>query len=342
MVLGGGTGTSGTRGVAPLCEDGLSCSLVRVLAQAPAFAQKHKNAALVTLVATQGSTPRHVGTRMLISGDGEQIGTIGGGRVELEVVRCAQEVATSGHVAHATHNLVRDLGMCCGGTMRFFVEPLGPCVPAIEEMVKRRTARLPSWLETNLELGGMQLRTQAPEQVRDADGVFCCAIHPKPRVVLLGCGHLSRAIGPLANDLGFDVVLCDDNETSAIDASPPWAHMDIPSFELRDIEKAAGALGEQDYVLILTRDHDIDQRIVEACLPLVDSLAYLGLIGSLGKIGRFRKRIFAKNIATEAQWAKLHGPIGLDIAAETPLEIAVSILAQLVAVKNRSQAGAEV
>jgi len=312
---------------------------VRVLAQAPAFAQKHKNAALVTLVATQGSTPRHLGTRMLVSEHGEQVGTIGGGRVELEVVRCAQEVASSGKVAHATHNLVRDLGMCCGGTMRFFIEPLQPCLAAMADAVSRRSARLPSWLETDLVTGGMLLQTEDPGKRTDSSSVFCVSIQPKPRVVLLGCGHLSRAIGPLANDLGFEVVLCDDNETSAIDAMPPWADLAVPSFELRDIEKAAGALGGQDYVLILTRDHGIDQRIVEACLPHVDRLAYLGLIGSLGKIGRFRKRIFAKNIATEAQWAKLHGPIGLDIAAETPLEIAVSILAQLVQVKNRTSVG---
>ncbi len=312
---------------------------MRVLAQAPAFAQKHKTAALVTLVATQGSTPRHIGTRMLVSEDGAQVGTIGGGRVELEVVRRAQDVASSGVIAHTTHNLVRDLGMCCGGTMEFLAEPLHPCLPAIEGAVARRAARLSTWLETDLAMGGLTLRTEAPSH---KDQVLCIAIHPKPRVVLLGCGHLSRAIGPLAGQLGFEVVICDDNETSAIDSLPSWADQAVPSFSLRDIEEAVGPLGAQDYVLVLTRDHGIDQQIIESCLPRVDSLAYLGLIGSLGKIGRFRKRILAKNIATEEQWAKLHGPIGLDIAAETPLEIAVSILAELVRVKNTAGVGAKV
>ncbi len=305
---------------------------MNVLAQAPVFAQNHVDATLVTLVATQGSTPRHVGTRMLVGANGDQVGTIGGGRVELEVVSAAVDIARNGGVAHATHNLVRDLGMCCGGTMRFFFEPLGPCLPAIQEMLDRKQQRLPSWLVGNTEAGGMSLHTSAPAD----PSLFCIAEHPKPRLFLMGCGHLSRAIGPLAKDLGFGIVLCDDNETAAIDEAPVWAEQTVPSFELRDIEAVAGQLGGADYVLVLTRDHGIDQRIVEACLPHVERLAYLGLIGSLGKIGRFRKRVLAKDIATERQWEMLHGPIGLDIAAETPLEIAVSILAQLVKIKNSS------
>ena len=311
---------------------------MRVLAQAPAFAQKHKNAALVTLVATAGSTPRHPGTHMLVSGTGEQVGTIGGGRVEFEVVRAAQEVANGGSVAHATHNLVRDLGMCCGGSMTFFTQPLRPCLPAIAQLLERRASRLASCAQINLAVGGMHVQTCLPASEKQANEVFALSIQPTPRVLLFGCGHLSRAIGPLAVGLGFEVVLCDDNETSAIDELPAWAGVLVPSFELRDIEAQVGELGAQDYLLILTRDHGIDQRIVEACLPHVDRLAYLGLIGSLGKIGRFRKRILAKGIVSEQQWNKLRGPIGLDIAAETPLEIAVSILAELVKVKNRSQA----
>ncbi|MCP4447363.1 MAG: XdhC family protein [Myxococcales bacterium] len=313
---------------------------MRVLALAPVFAQKHKNAALVTVVASSGSTPRHPGTHMLVSADGAQRGTIGGGRVELEIVAVAQAVAGGALVAHATHNLVRDLGMCCGGSMSFFTQPLAPCLSAIAELVERRSSRLSSWAEMNLERGGMEIRTSQADA--GSERVFRLHVRPSPRVVLLGCGHLSRAIGPLAADLGFKVVLCDDNQTSAIDELPAWADVLVPSFELRDIEKQTGRLGTQDYVLILTRDHGIDQRIVEACLPRIDDLAYLGLIGSQGKIGRFRKRILAKDIATEAQWGKLHGPIGLDIAAETPIEIAVSILAQLVRVKNSSLSEGEV
>jgi len=277
---------------------------------------------------------------MLVSAAGAQVGTIGGGRVEYEVVQCAQDVAGGAPIVSVTHNLVRDLGMCCGGSMTFFVQPLVPCLSAIEDAMARQVERVPCWLQANVQQGGMEVLASAPlPSVEVLSHELGIKVLPHARVVLMGCGHLSRAIGPLAADLGFEVVLCDDNETSAIDEKVKWAAFSIPSFELRDIEIAIGPLGEQDYILILTRDHAIDQSILETFLPRIESLAYLGLIGSLGKIGRFRKRIMAKGSVSEAQWSALHGPIGLDISAETPLEIAVSILAQLIAIKNRNEQG---
>ncbi|MCH8819582.1 MAG: XdhC family protein [Acidobacteria bacterium] len=157
---------------------------------------------------------------------------------------------------------------------------------------------------------------------------------PAPRVLLFGCGHLARAIGPMAEGLGFEVVLCDDNATGAIDQIPAWATQVVPSFSLRDVEKSLNRLGPRDYVLILTRDHAIDQRIVEETLERVADFDYVGLIGSLGKVGRFRKRVLAKGAVSEEQWQGLRAPIGLDICAETPQEIAVSIMAELIALKN--------
>lgn len=141
----------------------------------------------------------------------------------------------------------------------------------------------------------------------------------------------------MAGSLGFEVVVCDDNETSAVEERPPWADLMVESFALRDIESSIGRLGAGDYLLVLTRDHAIDQRIIEATMPRVAEFEYLGLIGSRGKIGRFRKRVLAKEIVDEEQWQKLRAPIGLDIGAETPAEIAVSILAELVTIRNRGR-----
>ncbi len=314
---------------------------VRVLAQAPVFAMKHKKVALVTVIRTKGSTPRHAGTHMLVSATGELVGTIGGGRVEHEVIQWARQLADD-EVAQVTHDLVHDLAMCCGGSMTFLAQPLVLCLGGIEELCQREAARGSSWFELDLRDGGLKVQTRLDSRVQDSkqvsERVFRGHVVPPPRVFLFGYGHLSRAIGPMAAALGFAVVLCDDNETLALDEAPPWASACVPSFVFHDIEKQAGTLGAQDYLLILTRDHGIDQKILEACLPHVDRLAYLGLIGSLGKIGRFKKRVLAKGVASDAQWAKLHGPMGLSIAAETPHEIAISILAELVQVKNLSQA----
>ena len=80
----------------------------------------------------------------------------------------------------------------------------------------------------------------------------------------------------------------------------------------------------------------MDQAILERALAC-ESLSYLGVIGSLGKIGRFRKRLAAKGAATAEAWTRVHGPIGLDIAAETPDEIAVSVVAELISIRNRAR-----
>ena len=136
----------------------------------------------------------------------------------------------------------------------------------------------------------------------------------------------------------FDVVVCDDNETGAIDDDVTWADQVVASFSIREVEEAVGGLGASDFAVILTRDHAIDQKILEELLPRVE-LAYLGLIGSHGKVGRFKKRLISKGSFVAEQWQRLHAPIGIDIAAETPAEIAISVAAELVATKNRRRRG---
>jgi xanthine dehydrogenase accessory factor len=273
---------------------------------------------------------------MLVSRGGQQVGSIGGGRVEQELVESAREVAAGGAPRLVRHDLVKDLAMCCGGSMELFVEPFGGCAEIIAAINERQERRQLSVLETDLERGGKTLvdSDHASESPYREGSVFRETIWPAPRVVLFGCGHLARAIGPLARSLEFDVIVCDDNATGAIEEDPGWASEVVSSFSLADVEKKL-ALGRRDYLLILTRDHGIDQRIVEESLLRVDEVDYLGLIGSLGKVGRFRKRVLAKGQISEEQWEKLHAPIGLDICAETPQEIAVSIMAELVALKNR-------
>jgi xanthine dehydrogenase accessory factor len=223
--------------------------------------------------------------------------------------------------------------------MELFVEPFAACADVVSDMLRLRKERAICSLETDLSQGGKRLvpaTGSTPTTCRDG-GIFREAIFPAPRVVLFGCGHLARAIGPLAATLGFEVVICDDNATGAIDESPAWADTVVSSFALADVEKQLQPLGARDYLLILTRDHGIDQRIVEETVRRISDFDYLGLIGSLGKVGRFRKRVLAKGAINEEQWQKLHAPIGLDICAETPQEIAVSIMAELVALKNKGK-----
>jgi xanthine dehydrogenase accessory factor len=130
--------------------------------------------------------------------------------------------------------------------------------------------------------------------------------------------------------------VCDDGDTGALEEPMSWAQQIVASFDPGEVERALGGFGGDDLVLIVTRDHAVDQRILEAVLPRED-LGFLGMIGSRGKVGRFLKRLVAKGLISGPEdplWRRLAAPIGLDIGAETPAEIAVAVVAQLVAVRR--------
>lgn len=299
--------------------------------------------ALVTVIHTSGSTPRHAGARMLVATDGSGFGTIGGGRVELEATQLGERVARGAPAARQRHHLVRDLAMCCGGTMEVYVQPVAPSMDVIERALGLWAARRPGRLVTRLDGAPMEVEELAEHGERrpalDSDR-FVEPIWPRDRVILFGLGHVARAVGALLAEVDFDVVVCDDNDTGALEEAPGWAHRHVVSFELSDLVRAIGPLGAGDYLVIMTRDHAVDQHILEQVLvaEALPRLSYLGVIGSRGKIGRFHKRLVAKGVATPERWNRVRAPIGLDIAAETPAEIAVSLAAELIALRNRGSA----
>jgi xanthine dehydrogenase accessory factor len=309
-----------------------------VLRRAAELVREGRAVALATVVRTSGSTPRHPGARMIVGEDGSTEGTIGGGRVEKEVTDAAAAVAAGAPASLVRHHLVRDLAMCCGGTMELYVAPAAPSVAALERVAELQSRRRPALLVTPLDGAPMSVDevagAPAGPSSRVEDGRFVELLMPPARLLLFGCGHVARAVGPLARGVGFEVVVCDDGETGELDRAPAWAHRVIASFDPAEVEGELAGLGPGDYVVVVTRDHAVDQRILERLLPRLD-LTYLGVIGSRGKVARFEKRLAARGLVTPERWSRLRAPIGLDIAAETPEEIAVSIVAELVAVKNR-------
>lgn len=310
-----------------------------IFRQAVTRAKAGECLALVTVIAVRGSAPRHVGTKMLVGAGGATTGTIGGGRIEQEATQAGAEIAAGAPARRLRAHLVRELAMCCGGSMELYMEPVTPSLPALREALARWDARQPSLLITPLD-GSPKSVQDAPGRARQRpvceDERFVEPVLPPERVVLFGAGHVARAIGPVAAGVGFEVAVCDDDETGALTrlGRPAWVTHSVGSFDVRDVDAALGPLGPGDYVLIVTRDHAMDQEILARLLPR-ESLSYLGLIGSRGKVGRFRKRLSARGLATAERWARLHAPIGLDIGAETPEEIAVAVAAQLVHVRRR-------
>lgn len=309
--------------------------------RALAALERDPGAVLATVVAASGSTPRHLGARMFIGSDGRILGSVGGGRIEHEVMQQARQVARSGAPAVVRHHLVRDLAMCCGGSMEVALAPAESCREALLAICRAQEQRRSLLLETPLDGGPWRARVPLAGErprvrpfVQGALLVEACGV--AQRVVLFGAGHVGRAVGELAATCGFEVIVCDDGDTGALEAPLPWAAQSVASFEAAEVERALGGLGPDDLVLIVTRDHAVDQRILEALIGRAE-LGYLGMIGSRGKVGRFLKRLVAKGLVTGAEdpaWQRLVAPIGLDIGAETPAEIAVAVVAQLVALRR--------
>ncbi|HUQ06532.1 MAG TPA: xanthine dehydrogenase accessory protein XdhC [Kofleriaceae bacterium] len=320
---------------------------MKLFAQVLAALDEGRGVAIATVIATTGSTPRHIGARMAVVDDGRMIGTIGGGRIEAEVVAAAGDVAGGGEARRLDHHLVRDLAMCCGGWMELVIAPAGPSRAALDSALNAWRQREPAVLTTELAPGAsLGLMTLAPASSTEAarwrrpaqeGSLLREGVAAPERAIVFGCGHVARALGPLLPPLGFEVVVCDDGDTGALETPPPWADRVVDSFEVADVERALGELGPGDHVLIVTRDHAVDQRLLEALVAR--DLGYLGMIGSRGKVGRFRKRLEAKGLDL-SRWDRLRAPIGLDLGAETPEEIAVAIAAELVALRRRGVAEA--
>jgi len=256
--------------------------------------------------------------------------------------QAAASSATAGAAPRVVRqHLVRDLAMCCGGSMEVAITPAAPSREAIEKLAGVRRAVV---LVTPLDGAPLQVREPGERDPRAhqplvEDGALVERLGAAERAILFGGGHVARMLGPQLARLGFSVIVCDDGETGAIDESPAWADRVVESFDAVEVERELGGFGADDYVLIVTRDHAIDLKLLEQLIGR-DDLRYLGMIGSRGKIGRFRKRLEAKGIIDDSdlgmqRWARLRAPIGLDIGAETPEEIAIAVAAELVACRRR-------
>ena len=158
--------------------------------------------------------------------------------------------------------------------------------------------------------------------------IFMEPVLPFPRLFVCGGGHVARALVPIAARVGFSVTVVEDLDEQSGAERFPDAQAFCDDF---DVERWHPALSADDYVVVVTRDHAIDQQLMEALLPR--PRAYLGLIGSRRKIAMFKDRLLTRGI-TEAQWGDVKAPIGVAIGAETPEEIAVAIVAELIAVRR--------
>jgi xanthine dehydrogenase accessory factor len=243
--------------------------------------ERGEDAALVTIVSANGSTPQRVGAKMLVFPDGRMVGTIGGGCYENDAFWKAKEAIQTRKPQLVKYDLNDDFaqenGLVCGGQMQVYIEPL----------------------------------------------------ESTPRLYVVGAGHVGYNLAKLAATIGFKIHVLDDREKFANQERFPEAESvvveTIPAWlQSADIPSSA-------YVVIVTRGHTYDLDALRSLAKR--DLRYLGLIGSKAKVKRIYDALLEEGMPTE-YLQRVHAPVGLDIGAVSPEEIAVAILAELIAVRR--------
>jgi xanthine dehydrogenase accessory factor len=168
--------------------------------------------------------------------------------------------------------------------------------------------------------------------------IFLEHIQPLPHLVIIGAGHIGKALAHLGSLLDFEISVLDDRSEYASRENIP----DADNLMVDDIRRSIEALqiGADTYVVIVTRGHRQDAEALKLCIG--SNAAYVGMIGSKHKVAVLRKQFLEEGLATSEQWSKIYTPIGIPIGSKTVQEIAFSIAAQLIAVRNKmKQANAE-
>ncbi len=256
-----------------------------ILSLAAQYTQESKACALVTVIRTSGSVPRHAGSKMLVDAQGNLLaGTVGGGMMERRMLQAAAQTIQTGKAITLTETLVDpasgDAGVC-GGTVEVFIEPLLAA----------------------------------------------------PTLIVVGAGHVGRALIHLAKWSGFRAILTDDRADLCNPQACPGADVYLvgPLAE----QLATLDLTPQTYIALVTRGFPIDVSVLPDLLK--SPVAYIGVIGSKRRWATARQALLAQGVS-EADLSRVHAPIGVEIRAETPEEIAVSIVAEMIGVMRGHEA----
>ena len=246
--------------------------------------RRRETAAVATIVQTRGSTPRQVGTKMLIRPDGTIMGTVGGGALEAGIIEAAQEALGEGksrlvHYGLCADKHEQDLGVC-GGDLDVFID----------------------------------------------------VIAPQLTLLLIGAGHVAVPLAELARFAGFRTVVFDDRAEYANRGRFPQAE----EIQVEDFEAGLKTLDitPNTWIVIATRSHESDAAALKAVVG--SPAAYIGMLGSRRKVSLTFQSLQEQGVGEE-QLARVYAPVGLDLGADTPEEIALSIMAEMIMLRQGGQ-----
>jgi xanthine dehydrogenase accessory factor len=341
-----------------------------LLAEVSAALDQGRDCVYCALVETRGSTPQKAGAAMLVFPDGSQRGTLGGGCVEAEVKRRALAVlhGGTGGAEVLTFNLDDDYGwddgLICGGRMTILADPLGgPAADyyhrfrdlveqghgCTEAVVLSGDHGLPAGSRYLFDAGGLPVAQLADGPVPEAvarqlvplaqrpgpalrQGVAYLPVLPRVTLLIVGGGHVGQAVARLAAEVDFEVWVLDDRAAYASRERFPAARRLL----VGDIGATLRELAPTDvtpstFALIVTRGHAHDEEALYHLAPT--PAGYVGMIGSKRKIRLIYDDLLARGIPEEVL-ARVHAPLGFAIGSQTVSEIAVSIVAELIACRN--------
>lgn len=314
-----------------------------------------RGAVLATVIETWGSAPRPVGSQLAVAGDGEMAGSVSGGCVEGAVVGEAAQALADGTSRLMEFGVADEtafaVGLACGGRIRVLVEPVGTAIPEalLADLVAARAARRPVAEVVDLadfsrrlvqglpdapDLAGLAARYRA-----DASGVegaaeghpgrFVAIHNPPLRLIVVGAVHIAQPLLTMARLAGYDCTLIDPRSAFGSAARFPGQTIldDWP-----DEAMEALAPDARTAVVTLTHDPKLDDPAIR--IALGSGAFYIGCLGSTRTHAKRLDRLEAAGLGAVAR-ARLHAPVGLDIGARSPAEIAISIMAQITQVLRR-------
>ncbi len=335
------------------------------------YLQEGRRVVLARIIRQSGSSPRTLGTPCLVSRDGELTGTIGGGRLEFEVLEQAKETFKTGKTTilsfQMTGEEVAASEMICGGSVDVYLEPVFPENITARAVFKNLAVLIEQGLAGRLVTricqgidaadracrmlvgpdGGTTGELNVPPDLKQQllhpngagqpilikseqteDTLFVEPVRPEDVLYLFGAGHVSFHVAALAETVGFSVVVIDDRAEFANRQRFPHAgEIIVAPFESAFDRIRIGASA---YIVIVTRGHSYDRDVLR--WALTQPAAYVGMIGSRRKRNIIYRSLMDEGVST-GQLEQVHSPIGLPIGGQTPAEIAVSIVAELIDVR---------
>jgi xanthine dehydrogenase accessory factor len=341
-----------------------------LLADLEVALDQHRPCVFCSVVETRGSTPQKAGAAMLVFADGGQRGTLGGGCIEAEVRQRALRVLASGGgqpemlTFRLDDNYGWDDGLICGGRMSILADPaLSDGAAEYYRCLRRRvedgkgcTQAVALATASGLSIGDRFLfdangqliaKTTAaalPAEISQSlvpltqrpvpfnrQGIAYLPVLPRITLLIVGAGHVGQAVARLASEVDFDVWVIDDRSSYASRERFPSAQQILVGDIGPTLQQLVPTLTPSTYCLIVTRGHNHDE---EALYHLAATPAgYVGMIGSKRKIKLIFEDLLAKG-RTQELLARVHAPLGLAIGSQTVPEIAVSIVAELIACRN--------